>query len=173
MKVTPVFTEGRKCSNVLSTAAAAAAQRTPGKDDDALLRTGRLFGGLIKDVQRKFPHYKSDFIDAFKNFKCLVTFIFVYFATIAPCVTYGGLLSKKTDGWIGLSESILATALGGILFGFCSGQPLMIVGVTGPVLVFEETIYNVSYYMPPVYGMSAAYCNHRRTGLLSIGGRWG
>ncbi|XP_028393241.1 LOW QUALITY PROTEIN: band 3 anion transport protein-like [Dendronephthya gigantea] len=120
---------------------AAAAQRIPGKDDDPLLRTGRLFGGLVRDVQRKYPHYKSDFVDAFKNFKCLVTFIFVYFATIAPCVTYGGLLSKKTDGLIGLSESILATAIGGIFFGFCSGQPLMIVGVTGPVLVFEETIY--------------------------------
>lgn len=67
----------------------------------------------------------------------------MYFAAVAPCVTYGGLLSKKTHGLIGLSESILATAIGGILFGFCSGQPLMIVGVTGPVLLFEENIYSV------------------------------
>lgn len=73
-----------------------------------------------------------------------MAFIFVYFAAIASCITYGGLLSKKTDGWLGLSESILATALGGILFGLFSGQPLMIVGVTGPVLVFEQTVYSVS-----------------------------
>ena len=108
-----------------------------------MARIGKPFGGLINDVKRKYPHYASDFVDAFKNFKCLVAFIFVYFAAIAPCVTYGGLLSEKTEGWIGLSESILATAIGGIVFGFCSGQPLMIVGVTGPVLIFEETIYSV------------------------------
>ena len=122
---------------------AAVAQRPPEQDGDPLARTGKPFGGLINDIKRKYPHYKSDFVDAFKSFKCLVAFIFVYFAAIAPCVTYGGLLSKKTDNWIGLSESILATALGGIIFGLCSGQPLMIVGVTGPVLIFEQTIYSV------------------------------
>ena len=130
--------------NALHLSTAAAAKRSPEQDDDPLERIGKPFGGLINDVKRKYPHYTSDFVDAFKSFKCLVAFIFVYFAAIAPCVTYGGLLSKKTDGWIGLSESILATAIGGILFGFCSGQPLMIVGVTGPVLIFEETIYSVS-----------------------------
>lgn len=122
----------------------AAAQTVPDSSDDPLKRVGKPFAGLVNDVRRKYPHYKSDFIDGFKNFKCFVTFIFVYFATIAPCVTYGGLLSKKTEGWLGLSESIMATALGGILFGFFSGQPLMIVGVTGPVLLFEENIYSVS-----------------------------
>ena len=124
--------------------AAAAAQRVPEQHGDPLERIGKPFGGLINDIKRKYPHYRSDFVDAFKSFKCLVAFIFVYFAAIAPCVTYGGLLSEKTHGWLGLSESILATAIGGILFGFCSGQPLMIVGVTGPVLLFEETIFSVS-----------------------------
>lgn len=118
-------------------------QRPPEQDGDPLERIGKPFGGLVNDIKRKYPHYTSDFVDAFKSFKCLVAFIFVYFATIAPCVTYGGLLSKKTGGWLGLSESILATAIGGVLFGFFSGQPLMIVGVTGPVLLFEQTIYNV------------------------------
>ena len=130
---------------------AEAAQRPPGEEGDPLERLGKPFGGLVSDIKRKYPHYKSDFVDAFKDaFKCLVAFIFVYFAAFAPCVTYGGLLSKKTGKWIGLSESIVATAIGGIVFGFCSGQPLMIVGVTGPVLIFEETVYTVciSYHLP-------------------------
>jgi len=30
------------------------------------------------------------------------------------------------------------------LFGLLAGQPLIIIGVTGPVLVFEQTIYKVT-----------------------------
>ena len=114
------------------------------EEEDPLKRLGRPFGGLVSDVRRKYPHYKSDFVDGLKNFQCLVAFIFIYFAAIATCITYGGLLSEKTGHSLGLSESILATALGGILFGLFSGQPLIVVGVTGPVLVFEEMVYTVS-----------------------------
>lgn len=38
---------------------------------------------------------------------------------------------------------IIATSMNGILFGLFSGQPLMILGPTGPFLVFEEMLYQV------------------------------
>jgi hypothetical protein len=56
----------------------------------------RLFGGLIADIKRKLPHYKSDFTDAF-NAQCLATFFFMYFAILAPAVTFGGLLEEATS----------------------------------------------------------------------------
>jgi len=59
---------------------------------DPLQRTGRLFGGLINDAKRRFPHYLSDFKDAL-NAQCIATFFFIYFACLSPAITFGGLIS--------------------------------------------------------------------------------
>lgn len=121
-------------------ALAAAAEE---EEDDPLDRTGSFCGGLIQDVKRRTKVYLSDFRDGF-NMQCLLTSIFLYFSVFAPNVAFGSILDKKTDGWLGVSEVIFATCLCGILFGLFAGQPLIIIGTTGPVLVFEQTIYNVS-----------------------------
>ena len=39
-------------------------------------------------------------------------------------------------------EQILAGCIGGILFALFSGQPLIILGATGPMLVFEEILFS-------------------------------
>ena len=41
-------------------------------------------------------------------------------------------------------ESLLAGAICGISYHMFSGQPLTIIGSTGPVLVFETIVYNFS-----------------------------
>lgn len=63
--------------------------------DPTLKRTGRICGGLIQDIKRKIPWYLSDFKDAL-NLQCLATFCFMYFALLAPIVTFGGLLEEAT-----------------------------------------------------------------------------
>ena len=42
----------------------------------------------------------------------------------------------------GTMECILAAAVTGILFALFSGQPLNILGSTGPMLVLEMILYN-------------------------------
>uniref|UniRef100_A0A3Q3GTY0 Anion exchange protein n=1 Tax=Labrus bergylta TaxID=56723 RepID=A0A3Q3GTY0_9LABR len=105
---------------------------------EPLKRSGRLFGGLIKDVTRRYPQYLSDLQDAL-NPQCMAAIIFIYFAALSPAITFGGLL--KTDGLIGVSELIVATSLQGIVFSVLSAQPLLIIGFSGPLLVFEEAFY--------------------------------
>jgi len=61
---------------------------------DPLKRTRRLFGGLVNDVKRRFPHYLSDFRDAL-NTQCLAAFFFIYFACLSPAITFGGLISMS------------------------------------------------------------------------------
>nr|XP_029138509.1 anion exchange protein 2-like [Labrus bergylta] len=108
--------------------------------DEPLKRSGRLFGGLIKDVTRRYPQYLSDLQDAL-NPQCMAAIIFIYFAALSPAITFGGLLGEKTDGLIGVSELIVATSLQGIVFSVLSAQPLLIIGFSGPLLVFEEAFY--------------------------------
>ena len=112
--------------------------------DDPLARTGKFCGGLVRDIKRRLlPFYFSDFKDAL-DVHCIPTIIFVYFACLAPAITFGGLLSEKTDQWMGVSEMIFATALSGVLFALFAGQPLIIIGATGPLLVFEKSTFQLS-----------------------------
>ena len=127
----------------LFSALAAAAEEL---EVDPLERTGSFCGGLALDIKRRAKFYLSDFKDGF-NVQCLLTSIFLYFSVFAPNIAFGSILDKKTDGWLGVSEVIFATCLCGILFGLLAGQPLIIIGVTGPVLVFEQTIYKVTWLL--------------------------
>uniref|UniRef100_A0A0L8G4E9 Anion exchange protein n=1 Tax=Octopus bimaculoides TaxID=37653 RepID=A0A0L8G4E9_OCTBM len=110
-------------------------------DDETLIRTGRLFGGLISDVKRKAPFYLSDFTDAL-HVQSFASFVFLYFACLTPIITFGGLLGDATGENMAAFESILAGAICGIVYALISGQPLTILGSTGPVLVFETILYN-------------------------------
>ncbi|CAC5394186.1 Anion exchange protein 3,Anion exchange protein 4,Anion exchange protein 2,Sodium bicarbonate cotransporter 3,Sodium-driven chloride bicarbonate exchanger,Electroneutral sodium bicarbonate exchanger 1,Band 3 anion transport protein,Electrogenic sodium bicarbonate cotransporter 1,Electrogenic sodium bicarbonate cotransporter 4 [Mytilus coruscus] len=108
--------------------------------DPTLVRTGRLFGGLVADIKRKIPWYPSDFKDCL-HMQCVASVIYLYLATLTPNVTFGGLLGLATDNYMGTMECILTAALTGILFALFSGQPLNILGSTGPMLVLEMIIF--------------------------------
>ncbi|XP_064907668.1 sodium bicarbonate cotransporter 3 isoform X3 [Columba livia] len=115
-----------------------------------LQRTGRLFGGLILDIQRKAPFFLSDFKDAL-SLQCLASILFLYCACMSPVITFGGLLGEATQGRISAIESLFGASLTGIAYSLFAGQPLTILGSTGPVLVFEKILfkfcrdYNLSY----------------------------
>lgn len=109
---------------------------------DELEWTGRLCGGLAGDIRRRAPDFVADFRDALR-LKTLNSVIFLYFACLAPAVTFGGLMSIETGGEIGAAEMLVATAVGGSLFALCSGQPLIILGGIGPLLVFTGILYRL------------------------------
>ncbi len=67
--------------------------------DEALKMTGKLFGGLILDVKRKLPFFISDFKDAL-NFQCLASFIFLFLASLAPTIIFGGIMGESVDHWM-------------------------------------------------------------------------
>ncbi|KAM9789339.1 anion exchange protein 2a [Neosynchiropus ocellatus] len=114
---------------------------TPSKPDhDLLSRSGRMFGGLVSDATRRYPQYLSDIKDAL-NPQCLAAILFIYFAALAPAVTFGGLLGEKTGGLIGVSELIIATSVQGVIFSLLGAQPLLVIGFSGPLLVFEEAFF--------------------------------
>ncbi|KAM9164887.1 sodium bicarbonate cotransporter 3 isoform 1-T1 [Pangshura tecta] len=105
-----------------------------------LQRTGRLFGGLILDIKRKAPFFLSDFKDAL-SLQCLASILFLYCACMSPVITFGGLLGEATEGRISAIESLFGASLTGIAYSLFAGQPLTILGSTGPVLVFEKILF--------------------------------
>ncbi|KAF9811946.1 hypothetical protein SFRURICE_021303, partial [Spodoptera frugiperda] len=110
------------------------------REESGLARSGRLFGGLINDLKRKMPWYWSDFKDALA-IQCVASWIFLYFACLSPIITFGGLLGEATGKNMAAMESLISGFVCGMGYGFFSGQPLTILGSTGPVLVFETIVF--------------------------------
>jgi len=104
--------------------------------------TGKLCGGLRQDLARRWPHYVSDLREGLHP-KCFGSTLFLFFACLAPAVTFGGVMAVQTEGQIGAVEMIAASAFCGVIFALVSGQPLIILGGTGPLLVFTAILYRL------------------------------
>ncbi|NXN48611.1 S4A4 protein, partial [Rynchops niger] len=113
------------------------------RSGEELERTGRLFGGLLRDIRRKAPWYGSDFSDALHP-QCLSAVLYIYLATVTNAITFGGMLGDATANMQGVLENFLGTAFAGSIFCLFSGQPLTILSSTGPVLVFERLLFSFS-----------------------------
>merc|ERR1719410_393474 len=111
-------------------------------------RTKVPFGGLILDIKERYPKYLSDFKDGL-NPQCLAAIIFIYFACLSGGIAFGGLMAEKTNNAIGISETLLISCAAGIFYSLFSGCPLIIIGSTGPMLLFDDALFKFSdTYMP-------------------------
>ncbi len=119
-----------------------APEKVEEKPTAGLEYTGKFAGGLRQDVARRLPHYLSDLRDGL-HAKCVGSTLFLFFACLAPAVTFGGVMAELTGNQIGAVEMIVASALCGVLFAIFSGQPLIILGGTGPLLVFTVILYQL------------------------------
>jgi mannitol/fructose-specific phosphotransferase system IIA component (Ntr-type) len=120
----------------------------PKKEDDGLAYTGKFAGGLRLDIARRWKHYVADFLDGL-HAKCVGSTLFLFFACLAPAVTFGGVMAVQTTPLgtnipeIGVVEMIVASAVCGIVFSLFAGQPLVILGGTGPLLVFTAILFRL------------------------------
>uniref|UniRef100_A0A3B5ARJ5 Anion exchange protein n=1 Tax=Stegastes partitus TaxID=144197 RepID=A0A3B5ARJ5_9TELE len=108
--------------------------------EDPLARTGYPFGGMVKDIKRRYSVYISDYTDAL-NPQVLSAVIFIYFAALSPAITFGGLLADKTEKMMGVSELMISTSIQGVIFCLIAAQPVLVIGFSGPLLVFEEAFF--------------------------------
>jgi len=109
----------------------------------------RGFGtGMWNDLLRRAPHYYDDWTDIF-HAKVTASIFYMFFTSLAPAITFSVLLEAGTeddDGTplIGTVEVILSTAIAGGIFSIFGGQPLCILGVTGPVSIFTVAVFTIS-----------------------------
>lgn len=128
--------------------------------DDGLAFTGRFAGGLIQDLKRRLPLYGDDFKQG-AHPKVLASTLFLFFACLANAIAFGALTEQVTGGQIGTIEMVLATAAGGVLFALFGGQPLTILGGTGPIVIFTGLLYGACKSMGldflPIYAWTGLW----------------
>ncbi|XP_058463431.1 band 3 anion transport protein isoform X4 [Malaya genurostris] len=119
----------------------AAADEGEGKKPtkNPLEKTNRPWGGLFNDLKRRYPMYMSDITDGL-NTETLAATLFMYFAALSTAITFGGLSSDKTHNLIGISETLVSASIVGVVFHALCCQPLVIIGTTGPLLLFDEAL---------------------------------
>lgn len=57
--------------------------------------------------------------------------------SIMPALAFSLDMFTKTNMQYGVNEVLLSSVLGAVVFSLISAQPLVIVGVTGPITVFN------------------------------------
>ncbi|KAI5954963.1 hypothetical protein KGF54_001524 [Candida jiufengensis] len=98
--------------------------------------------GIYHDIKTRLPYYKSDITDAW-NYRVIPSTTFIFFANLLPAIAFAQDMFDKTNDMYGVNEVLLSSALAGVVFGLFSGQPLCIVGVTGPISIFSYTVYDI------------------------------
>ena len=130
------------------------------KSEDA---PAALFSGMIADLNRRIfsPNYILDWTLVDKShleddpnafvptqsaaaIKILAATLYIFISQVLPALTFALLLSQGTDEMMGAAEVLLAMAIGGIMFALFAGQPLVVVGVTGPIVILVVGIYQIS-----------------------------
>jgi hypothetical protein len=69
--------------------------------------------------------------------------IFLFFACLSPAVTFGMLFQDGTGGQLGVVEMIISSGISGVAYALFSGQPLCIMGATGPELAYTVVFYKM------------------------------
>ena len=112
------------------------------------------FVEMRNDLRRRAAHYLSDWTDGFHR-KVLSSSLFMFFTSIGPAITFAALLNLNTEvcldgvckAQIGPVEVLLSTSITGSIFAIFGGQPLCIVGVTGPVTIFTLSVFQIAEAM--------------------------
>lgn len=102
---------------------------------------GFFCSGMVNDVRKRAPYYVSDWADAW-NYRVVPATLFIFFANILPGIAFS-LDLIETTGEYGVQEILLASFMAAFIFSVFGGQPLLISGVTGPITVFNKTIYDI------------------------------
>ncbi|KAL9368641.1 hypothetical protein Peur_039840 [Populus x canadensis] len=101
------------------------------------------FRGILNDVKGRIACYKQDWVAGIlSGFGILAPTTYIFFASALPVIAFGEQLSRDTDGSLSTVETLVSTALCGIIHSILGGQPLLILGVAEPTVIMYTYLYN-------------------------------
>ncbi|CAA0821346.1 Boron transporter 4 [Striga hermonthica] len=101
------------------------------------------FKGMANDVNGRLKCYKNDWINTCGcGARILAPTAYIFFASTLPVIAFGEQLSRETDGRLSPAETLVSTAICGIIHSIFGGQPLLILGVAEPTIIMYTYLYN-------------------------------
>ncbi|QLG70151.1 hypothetical protein HG535_0A00900 [Zygotorulaspora mrakii] len=98
--------------------------------------------GILLDLREQIPTYWKGWKDSW-DYRVIPSVVETFFSNLLPALAFAQDMFDRTENAYGVNEVLLSSGLAGIVFGALSGQPLCIVGVTGPISIFNYTVYEI------------------------------
>ncbi|KAK4560427.1 hypothetical protein LTR86_005623 [Recurvomyces mirabilis] len=123
-------------------------------------RTLRPFRGIYWDIRRRLPYYWSDWRDGF-NYRTIAGCVRIFFINLLPALAFELDMMRNTNGYFGINEALLSSALAAFVFSLFSCQPLTVVGITGLISLFNYTIFAITEQqgIADLYPQFLAWCS--------------
>mmetsp|Transcript_10860 Transcript_10860/g.25254 ORF Transcript_10860/g.25254 Transcript_10860/m.25254 type:complete len:613 (+) Transcript_10860:293-2131(+) len=105
----------------------------------------QLFTGVRTDLStRFFPYYASDWGKPRSFFTVINAIVFAFVVQLIPALIFAELMDAQTFGNLAAAETLLSAGIIGVIYAIISGQPLTLLGITGPVAILLGTSYNLA-----------------------------
>ncbi|XP_021812753.1 probable boron transporter 2 [Prunus avium] len=99
--------------------------------------------GIKNDLRGRLMCYKQDWTGGFKaGFRILAPTTYIFFASAIPVISFGEQLERNTDGVLTAVQTLVSTAVCGIIHSVIGGQPLLILGVAEPTVIMYTFMFN-------------------------------
>lgn len=95
--------------------------------------------------------YASDFSDGYTVNTILKTCgewdlitdrLVIFTSQLAPALIFGVLLGKYSHHNMGTVETLIGSAVSYILWALFGGQPMILMGLTGPIAIFVGVVFD-------------------------------
>ncbi|XP_021769980.1 probable boron transporter 2 [Chenopodium quinoa] len=107
------------------------------------------FRGIKNDLKGRLLCYKQDWTSGFKaGYRILAPTTYIFFASAIPVISFGEQLDRETDGVLTAVQTLVSTALCGIIHSIIGGQPLLILGVAEPTVIMYQFMFKFAKDRP-------------------------
>eukprot|EP00980_Cylindrotheca_fusiformis_P007791 scaffold1669_cov129-Cylindrotheca_fusiformis.AAC.2 len=100
--------------------------------------------GMQEDLRARIPLYADDW----KRPKSLMTVLnatfFAFVVQLIPALIFAELLDQQTEGSLAVDEVLLSAGIIGVIYALLSGQPIVLLGITGPVAILLGKSYGLA-----------------------------
>lgn len=100
--------------------------------------------GIKNDIRTRAPYYKDDWGKPKNSCTVINATLFAFVVQLVPALIFADLMDTKTNGHLGTTETLLSAGVIGVIYAVISGQPLVLLGITGPVAILLGASYELS-----------------------------
>ena len=106
---------------------------------------------MQKDIRTRSKYYFSDFADGYTVNTILKTWhsrgnmrrrLIVFISLLGPTIIFAVLLGQYSHMNIGIVETLVGEAIACIVWALLGGQPMILMGLTGPIAIFTGVLYD-------------------------------
>jgi hypothetical protein len=124
--------------------APAGRQNSIESDDSESEPLFQFLAGMQNDLKARVPLYKDDWSRPKSIYTVVNATCFAFVIQLIPALIFAELMSRETEGNISTAEVLMSSAIIGIIYAVFAGQPLVIMGITGPVALLLGTSYGLT-----------------------------